>query len=940
MMPTTSLPSAVLATLLGQGTRQIALDTPLRDANLIVERFTAIEAVSRPFAIEIDCLSPSAHLDTVELARQEITLRLMLADGRYRAWHGFVVDCAAMGGDGGLARYRLTVAPWLERLRGRVDCYVYQDKTAQEIVEEVFRDYPAANFQFSVSQPLRRRSICAQYRESDFDFVQRLLAEEGLSYRFEHLQGEDDKPEGSQARHRLVLFDNDAERPPCPQANIRFHRADMTEESDTMTVWSTRHSVGSNAVTVSSWDYKTLTAASAQANATSVPGEWPTLESFDAQGPYRYPDAATADRAAQLRMQAEESGFVRFDGAGTVRQLGAGQRFALTEHFAADGDEFVALSVRHEAANNLGTDVARLLGTTEVEAGGYRNTLEAVRADAPIVPRFRAKPTAPEGQTAIVIAEGETPLHTDRDHRVRVRFPWLRAPAPADQSGHGGQAAAFTDPGSDDLTQVTAWVRVAGAMAGPNWGTHHLPRVGTELLLTFLDGDIDRPLAAMQLHNEQDSPPWANDDKPLASMLSGWHTRGLGGDGYNQWVVDDFKGRLRMRLASSAAQTQLNLGYLVTQGPQDAQRGPWRGTGAELRSDAWATVRAGQGLLLSTTARPRATGTVMNMAEAIALLKGAQRTADRLSTAAQTQTALPLAANALFEPLLTMVEPEQDGHYTDTVNGQEAKQPDGKPVERFAEPLLVAEAPTSIAVSSQETTAVYSGRHLHGTVQSDWQLTAGKTIAMAAAQGVSLFVQRNGLKAVAANGPLSVQAHAGAMSILADKEVVVTSSNEAVEILAKNTVVLHGADSAIRLEGNAITFETPGMFEVKGAGHPFSGGAGKPAVLPALPIDALPPGTLLLDHRYHDDEGLAGAEYIVKFSDGTERRGVLDSQGKALLEDVPYGAATVSFGPMPGTFERKDKAPNPDHDPNPADTKLSELVSKYLSSHDHTMNRS
>ncbi|MFX5602950.1 contractile injection system protein, VgrG/Pvc8 family, partial [Acinetobacter baumannii] len=84
-----------------------------------------------------------------------------------------VVDCAAMGGDGGLARYRLTVAPWLERLRGRVDCYVYQDKTAQEIVEEVFRDDPAANFQFPVSQPLRRRSICAQYRESDFDFVQR-----------------------------------------------------------------------------------------------------------------------------------------------------------------------------------------------------------------------------------------------------------------------------------------------------------------------------------------------------------------------------------------------------------------------------------------------------------------------------------------------------------------------------------------------------------------------------------------------------------------------------------------------------------------------------------------------------------------------------------------------------------------------------------------------
>ncbi|ESH92134.1 hypothetical protein B551_0221895, partial [Cupriavidus sp. HPC(L)] len=295
------------------------------------------------------------------------------------------------------------------------------------------------------------------------------------------------------------------------------------------------------------------------------------------------------------------------------------------------------------------------------------------------------------------------------------------------------------------------------------------------------------------------------------------------------------------------------------------QRGPWRGTGAELRTDAWAVVRAGQGLLLSTTARPRATGTVMNMAEAIALLKGAQRTAERLSTAARTQTALPLTANEVFEPLLPLVEPEQNGHYEDTVNGQEAKQPDGKPVERFAEPLLMVEAPTSIAVSSQETTAVYSGRHLHGTVQSNWQLTAGKTIAMAAAQGVSLFVQRNGLKAVAANGPLSVLAHAGAMAILADKEVVVTSSNDVVEILAKNTVVLHGADSAVRLEGNAITFETSGLLEVKATQHAFAASDGNPTIPPhSTSATVAPPGYFAVRiTRPYEAESTVGKPYVL-----------------------------------------------------------------------------
>ncbi|MGY8526890.1 type VI secretion system Vgr family protein [Paracidovorax citrulli] len=816
MMPTPSLPADVLHTQLGQGTRIIALDTPLADANLFVERFSAREAVSEPYVIELDCLSPSAYLDTAELARQEITLRLMLADGRYRAWHGFVVDCASLGGHGGLARYRLTVAPWLERLRARLDCFVYQDKSTQEILEEVFADYPVANFKFAISQPLRRRSVCAQYRESDLDFVHRLLVEDGLSYRFEHIQGEDDQPEGNQARHRLVVFDNDAARPTCRQPEIRFHRADMTERSDTMTAWTIRHSIGTNAVAVSSWDYKSLSAISSQASAAFVAGSLPTLESFDGRGAYRFENAAGAARQAVRRMLSEESGFVRWHGEGTVRQLGAGERFQLTGHFGDDAAEFVALSVHHEAANNLGADVARLIGTTQIEAGGYCNTVEAVRAGAPIVPRWRAKPTAHEGQTAIVIANGNAPLLTDRDHRVRVRFPWLRAPQPA------GQAAAFRDPDSGDHQQVTAWVRVAGAMAGPNWGTHHVPRVGTELLLTFVDGDIDRPLATMQLHNRQDTPPWPNDGAPLASVLSGWHTEGLGGNGYNQWVVDDAKERLRIRLASSSASSQLNLGYVVAQGPREVRRGAWRGNGAELRTDAWAVVRAGQGILLSTTVRPRAAGTVLGVAEATVLLRRAQNTAERLSSASCAQTAATLAANEAFDPLLAAIDPERNGRYPPSVNGQPARQPDDKPVDRFAEPLLVVESPAAITIASRETTAVYAGHHLHGTSQSDLHVAAGKTIAIAAARGVSLFVRRDGARVIAANGSVSVQAHDGPMRILADREVVITSSNDALEILAQKTVVLHGGDSLIRLEGNAITFETPGVFEVKGAAHAFS----------------------------------------------------------------------------------------------------------------------
>ena len=885
---------SALSGLLGQHTRQITIETALTTDNLVVERFTARESVSAPFVLHIDCLSPSAHLNTAKLATEEITLRLMLPDGNRRAWHGYVVACAALGGDGGLARYRLTVGSWFDRLRTRSDCFVFQDKTALEIIEDVLADYPLAHYRLAVGQPCAKRSSCSQYRETDFAFIERLLAEEGLSYRFEHQQGDAQSGGGkaTQSRHCLVIFDNDAERPACAQPEIRFHRVDATESEDAIERFSQTHTVGTNAVTVAGWDYKALAATSGQATASDPGGELPALESFEASGPYRFKDAQGAGRAARLRMQAHEGGYLRNQGQGSVRQLGAGQRFTLTQHFDSRHSAFVTLQVEHEAANNLGTDIAHLLGVTAIESGSYRNRFVAVPAEAPIVPAYRKRPTAPEGQAAVVVAHDGAPLTTDRDHRVLVRFPWLRAP----------DANAFRDPDSSDRTQVTAWVRVATSSAGPNWGANHLPRAGTQVLLSFLDGDIDRPIAAMQLHSQQDALPWPAADAPLGQALSGWHSQGLGGDGYNQWVVDDHPGQLRTRLASSTANSQLSLGYVMSHGATGGERGSWRGTGAELRTDAWAVVRAGGGLLLSTTARPQAAGTVLDAHEARGQLTAAQKTAQRLSDAASSQQALPLAANEAFDPLTQALDPAQDGHYESDVNGQDASQPNQAPVERFGQPWLVAESPTSIALTSQATTTVYAGRHLHGTAQADWHLAAGNVVAAAAAKGISLFAQRNGIRAIAEGGSVSIQAHTDALAVLADKAVTVTSSADSVEILAQQNIVLHGGDSMIRLEGNAVTFETSGLLSVKGAGHPLVGPGGQAAELPPLPLGVVDLHNKLELNLTDDNlKPVPNAPYKVRFSDGTTISGKLDSNGHAVLHDVP-GPGKVFFGEDPRPF--------------------------------------
>ncbi len=889
-----AVPQAVLGALLGQQTRQITLETALTSDNLVVERFTAREAVSASCVLQVDCLSPLANLDTAQLASQEATLRLMLADGSRRAWHGYVTDCAALGGNGGLARYRLRIGPWLDRLHTRRDCFVYQDKTALEIIEDLFADYPVAHYKLAVSQPCAKRSICCQYRETDYDFVMRLLAEEGLSLRIEHEQGDARRDGNAQSRHCVVIFDNDAERPACAQPDIRFHRVDATEREDAIERFSQMRTVGTNAVTVSSWNYKALAATAAQASASDPGGELPALEAFEAAGPYRFADAQGAGRAARLRMQAHEGAYLRYLGQGSVRQLGPGQRFTLTQHFDTRHSQFVTLSVEHEAANNLGADLARLLGTTDIESGRYRNHFVAVPAEAPIVPPYRHRPTAPEGQAATVIADDSAPLTTDRDHRVRIRFPWLRAPA----------LNAFAEPAGSDRSQVTAWVRVATASAGPNWGAHHLPRAGTQVLLTFVDGDIDRPLVTMQLHNEQDALPWPAADAPLGQALSGWHSPGLGGDGYNQWVVDDHPAQLRMRLASSTAGSQLNLGYVVSHGPTGGERGDWRGTGAELRTDAWAVVRAGGGLLLSTTVRTQAGGTLLDMHEARGQLTAAQRMAQRLSDAAASQQALPLSANAAFDPLTQALDPAQDGHYPSSVNGQDAVQPNRAPVDKFAQPLLVTESPASIALASQATTTVYAGRHLHGTAQGDWHLAAGNVVAAAAARGVSLFAQRNGLRAIAEGGPVSIQAHTDALAVLADQAVTVTSSTESIEILAQRNIVLRGGDSVIRMEGNAITFETIKL-SVKGAGHPLIGPGGQAAELPALPTGATDlKHWIEINHRDMAGEPFAGQKYKIHFENGQVISGKLDAMGHARHENVPPRATRVEYEmPKPGSDE-------------------------------------
>ncbi|MGE8589114.1 MAG: DUF2345 domain-containing protein, partial [Alcaligenes sp.] len=575
-----------------------------------------------------------------------------------------------------------------------------------------------------------------------------------------------------------------------------------------------------------------------------------------------------------------------FAGAGTARSLAPGRVFAMTQpERSADGgsgggegdskqavdelggNRYVVLEVVHEASNNLGAQATQVLNTADMERGTYRNRFTAQPEAAALIPAWRPRPTAPESLAAVVVSASDAPITSDRDLRVKVQFPWQRGDKPLTgglpHRTHGD--ASGNAPGDE---RSGTWLRVASAQAGPNWGAHHLPRSGTEVIVEFIDGDIDRPVVAGQLYNDADLPPWSageNAETNHAGVLSGWHSQGLDGEGRNQWVFDDTRGKLRTRLASSTAATQLGLGHLVEQELDDANRGAWRGTGFELRSDAWTVLRSGQGMLVSATAREQAKSTQADAQEALLLLRGAQDASRRLNDSAGQHQARPMAAAEGYDELLAALDPEQDGRYTAQVNGQAAgkaangQRTDTAAVERINGPHLLIDAPNSLNLATPASAVLHAGEHLHATAQSDAHVAAQQTYSAVSARSASVFAQQGPIRAISAQAPVSLHAHTDILEALAGQDITVTSSAEGIEILGNQRVTLQAAGGSVTLDGADIVFKGPGLFSVKGATHNFVGPGSDAANLPALPSTTVDDPLIVSAELVHKDGAMASA---------------------------------------------------------------------------------
>ncbi|MFA6095186.1 MAG: type VI secretion system tip protein TssI/VgrG, partial [Candidatus Paceibacterota bacterium] len=957
--------------LWSQHDRLLRLSTPLAADTLLAESLDGLENLDGQCRLDITALSEDAHLALKSLLGQPALLQLQTALSRteLRPFHGHITRIEAVGANGGVARYRLRLEPWTAFLAHTYDSAVYQDMTVADILDAIFHSYqgqgklnPQWRFDLADPSSYPKRSLTCQYQESDAAFVQRLLYEEGLFSWIEH-QG--DPGSQSLGSHTLVIADHNGAFKANVQADIDYAQPGSTLPDDRIDRWRAQYHSVPQAVSLQSWDYRSLSLRPVSASGTPLnpnldnPGHYQ-----DSLGGYAYSSRSQGQRRADRLQEALNAHQHSIIAEGSVRTLAPASQFKLHGHsHRSSQDSQLIWQVRHQAHNNLSADlhalVAQNLGLADTgsfqgdsHASGqqglralYRNRVDSIPAQLPYRNRsfdsqgqlLHPKPSTAGQQTAIVVGAPGEAVHTDRDHRIKVQFHWQRGPNTQD-SANSHSRLPHPRPGHSGAPanhQAGTWVRVLAnlaAIAGANWGSQQIPRVGQEVLIDFIEGDIDRPVVIASLYNGQAQAdaqynpisqgagaaigghsPWfpgqAGGHAHPAS-LSGLKSQALsasqqGSGAYNQLVFDDSPGESRTSLQHHAqahqGSAELNLGHLRHQ--SDNQRLNPAGFGAELKSQHSVALRAGQGLLLSTDARANAQGHQLDSQEASAQTQQSQQLQDSLNSSARQHNA-GLAGEANPLPAI-----QQQAHSLDVLQGG------GDGQAAYSEPQLQLSSPAGIIASTPQD-AIFSAGHTSS-------LSAGHDINLAAqgnhhhlvAGGISLYTYgtadnankpntETGIKLHAATGKASLQSQSGEARLSADQGLTVASSQGAISIAAPQHILLTAQGAGIRLEGGNITLNAPGSVAFKASMKELMGAGSTPNELPVLPTPQNILGNHYIELNLHDDrlQPVAQAPYKLVFDDGTTINGKLDAQGHARVEGIPSGAAKVYYGDSPKPY--------------------------------------
>ncbi|WP_375591667.1 type VI secretion system Vgr family protein [Chitiniphilus eburneus] len=824
---------------------------------LLPQTVTGEEALSQPYRYQVECLSPDVGLELKSLLGLPAELGILTAEGETVARCGVVTQARALPADGGFARYGLTIEPPLALLSYHRTSRVWQDCTVPEIVQAIVAEQQATNPVFAAAFALRldlsrdylARSYCLQYRETSLAFLSRILAEEGIAYRFEHASGETPTV-------TLVVFDDPYSLPQARQGRIRFHRADATEAQDTLTDWTSARQLGPSQVSLASFDYRpVLTQHASETSAIDQGAGGAQVESslgyYDPQSLYYAADGGQLAQYAQLRQQAFDRQKKSFSGSGTVRGLQVGEWFQLADHPLHDGDapeqrEFVASQLTFTAHNNLPGDLLKFLAQGKEAPQPFTVQFEAQRRGIPLTPDYadsaHAKPTALGVQTATVVGPEGEEIHTDEYGRIKVQFHWQR---PQEHPEFGANL--------DDRS--SCWIRVAQPSAGANWGHQFIPRVGQEVIVSYIENDIDRPVVTGVVYNGSHPTPAFSGagSLPANKTLSGIQSKEYQGSQYGELLFDDTQGEVRTKLSSEHGKTQLNQGYLSH--PRTDGKAEPRGEGFELRSDRAGAIRAAQGLLFSTEAKPGAGGKQLDREQAQSQLEAAQQLAQTLSDTAAQQLAdaHEIGPETLDSEGAKQAKSQQGhmDHLNQALKAWEAgsnTDPEGKAATGQAgrQAVLIASAPAGIGLTTPNELVLTAGHNLDSVSQRDTQQTTTRRWLHNVGSKISLFVQgvadQINLKLIVAKGHANLHAQSGDVEVIGDKNVRLYANKQKFTLAAGQELLATCGGAYIRLKGGNIEIHAPGKVSFKGRGFDFSG----PASTKFSPVN-FPRSELLID---------------------------------------------------------------------------------------------
>jgi type VI secretion system secreted protein VgrG len=886
-----------------QQDRLVKLDTPLGSNVLLPQRVYGRSRIGRNFEFTVDLVSTRDDIQLKKLIAQPVTLWLEQTDKSYLPHHGYVYGARGLGANGGLTSYQISFASWTYFLKFRRDQRIWQDKSADQILTDVFNTHPQAQgrFQFALSQPLPSRSYCTQY-EDDWNFAHRLMENEGLFGFW--------KQDAGGNSHTLVITDRLETLDPLTPQQVQFYRAGTQSEADALVQWAGTRILQSTTLTTRTYDYKSPSSVH-NPKGTLTPtmpnqGDLPEqLEMYEYTGPYTYQQQGRGDHLAKVRMEQWESISKRFFGVGSVRGIDAGRWFELVDHpehsrDAADQRQFAVIETVWLIENNLPTSTTQAnfphslsatlaaartaqTGSASVGAtahadgseGFFSVEIEAQRKNIPYRSPFEHRKPVMQMQTAVVVGPQGAEVHTDPLGRVKIQFHW-------DRIGQRDQSSS-------------CWVRIAQAWSSGGFGSVQLPRAGDEVIVSFLDGDPDRPLITGRVGNGTNTPQWT---LPGQLALSGFVSKEIGGEQNNVWLKDDTQGQVQTQIRSDHLESGLHMGYL-TRVTEPAGRGDKRGEGVELRTDGHAAVRGAQGLLLTTHPRAGATGDAFSVDEVNLQLAGAQDTASSIAQSAQTAGA-------------------QDGEQKSvatSLKAQAAAIKGGGTLKQLSQPQLVLASPAGVAIStpaqihlsSDKSTAITTGEHV--------SVSTGGGFFASARNALRLFAYQAGMRLIAASGDIDLKALKDNINLLAKLNVTVTATK--VTISAQQEVEINGGGSYTRWTSGQIQSGTSGGFVVHSASRAFTG----PDNVSTPAISALPPEKEQLHFALGALPGegnqLASEPYDLYKGGAKIDEGVTDEFGRIVVKDhqpgTPAYTAKLSNGSEYDLNVKDALETDPDH---------------------------